>query len=171
MASSTEKLRRLAELELLRAKLHARQLAQRTLWITIGALIGLMALAMLAYATFLILSAQLGTINAALTVGGTLILFAIGAIVMAQRAPGRAQQLEAEILKRSLQDARDNLREEFTALEQGLDQISNGFGLFGKGQSTGTSKNLATIIVILNALAALSPTLNRYIQPILKIIN
>ncbi len=171
MAGSAEKLRRLAELELLRAELHARQTARRALWITIGALVGLMALAILAYAAFLMLSAQLGTINAALTVGGALVVFAICAIVMANRAPGRTQQLEAEILKRSLQDARDNLREEFAALEKGVDQISNGLGLFAKGQSSGTNKNLATIIVILNALAALSPTLNRYIQPILKIVD
>lgn len=171
MASSTEKLRRLAELELLRAELHARQLAQRTLWIVIGGLIGLMALAILSYAVFLMLSVQLGTINAALTVGGVLVVLAIGALVMAQRAPGRAQQLEAEILRRSLQDARDNLREEFAALEKGVDQISGALDLLTKGQSTGPNKNLATIIMILNALAAASPTLNRYIQPILKIIG
>lgn len=171
MSDSTEKLRHLAELELLRAELHARQMARRVLWIAIGGLIGLMALAILSYASFLLLSAQLGTINAALTVGGVLIVLAIGAIVMAQRAPGRTQQLEAEILKRSLQDARDDLREEFATLEKGVDQISGAFSLFAKGQSAGTNKNLATIILILNALSAVSPTLNRYIQPILKIIG
>lgn len=171
MSGSTEKLRHLAELELMRAELHARQVARRALWIAIGALIGLMALAILAYAAFLMLSAQLGTINAALTVGGILVILAIAAIVAALRAPGRTQQLEAEILKRSLQDARDDLRDEFAAFDKGVDQISGGLGLFLNSQSSGTNKNLATIILVLNALAALSPTLNRYIQPVLKIIS
>ena len=35
----------------------------------------------------------------------------------------------------------------------------------------GKNANLAAITLILSALAALSPTLKRYIQPILKIIG
>jgi type VI protein secretion system component VasK len=178
MTRSSEKLRRLAEVELLRAEMEARRMAKRTLWIAIAVLVGILALINLSYGGFLILEARYGAIDAAFIVGGTLTVIAVITLFIAMRAPGRTAQLEAEILARSIQDARDDLREDMEALEHRFDQISSGLTQFLKGAKPGDSSgpgainaNLAAVRMVLTALASASPALARYIQPILKILS
>ena len=178
MSQTSEKLRRLAEVEWLRAEVETRRLARRLLWTTIATCVGLLALAVLAYAGFLILAAQIGTIYAALVTGSVLALIAAIATVLAMRNPNRAQQLENEILTRAIEDAREDLRVEIQELEEQIKAVTSGITpLFVKkltdaetavGNNLG---NLAAIVMILKALGAMSPTLDRYIKPVLKIID
>ncbi|HEY4344530.1 MAG TPA: phage holin family protein [Parvibaculum sp.] len=176
MKDTAAKLRRLAEVELMRAEIEARKVARRVLWTSVAVLIGLLALGMLSFAVFLALANAYGNLNAALIVGGVLTVLAAAALVYAIQAPGRTAQLESEILARSVEDARENLREDFEELEDRFDQVTDGLARFLKGdrepQGLGTaSGNMAAITMILSAISALSPTLRRYIQPLLKIIS
>ena len=178
MSQTSEKLRRLAEVEWLRAEVETRRLARRLLWTTIATCVGLLALAVLAYAGFLILAAQIGTIYAALVTGSVLALIAAIATVLAMRNPNRAQQLENEILTRAIEDAREDLRVEIQELEEQIKAVTSGITpLFGKKQTDAETAvgnnlgNLAAIVMILKALGAMSPTLDRYIKPVLKIID
>jgi hypothetical protein len=139
-------------------------------------LIGLLALAMLSVALFIALANAYGNLNAALIVGGALAVLAVAALIYAIQAPSRTAKLESEILARSVEDARENLREDFEELEDRFDQVTEGLARFLKGddqpKGLGTaSGNMAAITMILSAIAALSPTLRKYIQPLLKIIS
>lgn len=176
MKDTSAKLRRLAEVELMRAEIEARKVARRVLWTSVAVLIGLLALAMLSFAVFLALANAYGNLNAALIVGGVLTVLAAAALVYAIQAPGRTAQLENEILARSIQDARENLREDFEGLEERFDQVTSGLAHFLKGDTEtrplgAGNANLAAITMILSAISALSPTLRRYIEPVLKIIS
>lgn len=151
MAYSTDKLSRLAELEWMRAEITARRLAQRAILTGIAALISFLALAALSFGFFLILAVPVGEAFAALITGAGLATCAAVVVALAMRAPGRTAELESQLLDRSIADARNDLREGFTG--------------------GGGSSNLATIITVLSAVSALSPTLASYIQPILKIIR
>ncbi|MGB3808476.1 MAG: phage holin family protein [Parvibaculum sp.] len=171
MIDTTVKLRRLAEVELMRAEIEARKVARRILWTGIAVLVGLLALAMLAFALFIALSNAYGQLNAALIVGGGLAVMAAAALAFALQAPGRTAKLESEILARSIDDAREDLREDLEALEKrfaGLSHLLQG----PQAGAPGTANpNIAIITLVLNTLSALSPTLRRYIEPILKIIG
>lgn len=176
MKDTTVKLRRLAEVELMRAEVEARKVARRVLWTSVAVLVGLLALAMLSFAVFLALANAYGNLNAALIVGGALAVLAAAALVYAVQAPGRTAQLEGEILARSIEDARADLRDDIEELEERFDQVTGGLARFLKGdrepQGLGaTNANLAAITMILSAISALSPTLRKYIQPVLKIIS
>lgn len=174
MANPTAKMRRLAEVELLRAEIEARRIVKRAIWVAIAILVGFLALAISSYALYLFLALQFGALNAAIILGVSLTLLALCALGLAYRKPGRTEQLEAEILARSIKDARDDLNEDFEAIENTVNQFTGGFSQFMKGGSLnlgGKNANLAAITLILSALTALSPTLKRYIQPILKIIG
>ena len=173
MTNPTAKMRRLAEVEMLRAEIEARRIAKRIIWISIAILIGFLALGISSYALFLLLATHFGATNAAAILGGSLAFLALCALGIAFRKPGRTEQLEGEILARSIQDARDDLHEEFEAIENTINRFTGGVSNFLAGGSLnlgGKNPNLAVITMILSALAALSPTLKRYIQPILKII-
>ena len=151
MAKSTDKLRRLGELEWMRAEIEARRLARQGLATAVALLTGFMALTALTCGFYLLLVPAVGQAPAALIVGGVLMLISLCIFALAMRGRSREAELEAELLARSIQEARDALR--------------------GGGDSDGGSSNLAIIITVLNALSALSPTLAGYIQPILKIIR
>lgn len=150
MSSSTDKLRRLAELEWMRAEIEARRLAQRALMTGVAVLIGFLALTALSFGFYMLLAEAVGQTQAALIIGVTLAAIAAAILALAVRAPGRMAELESEMLARSINDARDEL------LERNDD---------------GGPSNLSTIITVLSAVSALSPTLASYIQPILKIIR
>jgi type VI protein secretion system component VasK len=178
MTNTTDKLRRLAEVELLRAEVEARSIARRALCIVIAVFISILALTALSYGGFLMLATYVGTINAAFITSGALFVLAAIALAIAWQKPGRAKQLEEKILARSIQDARDDLREDINVLDHRFDQISGGLAQFlsgtkdgGQMNSNSLSANLAALKAILTAVAAASPALNRYIQPILKIIS
>ncbi len=151
MGNSANKLSRLAELEWMRAEIEARRLAQRALLTGVAAFIGLMALTAFAFAAYFFLAVPFGEAFAALIIGGVLTAISIAILALTVRAPGRTAQLESQLLERSIQDARADLRD--------------GFG-GGSGSS-----NLAMIITVLTVLSALSPKLAAYIQPVLKIIR
>ena len=176
MKDTAAKLRRLAEVELMRAEIEARKAARRVLWSAVAVLIGLLALVMLSLALFLALADAYGNLNAALIVGGALTVLAVAALVYAMQAPSRTAKLESEILARSIEDARENLREDFEELEDRFDQVTDGLARFLKGNDEqkglgAANGNMAAITMILSAIAALSPTMRRYIQPLLKIIS
>lgn len=178
MPQTSEKLRRLAEVEWLRAEVETRRLARRLLWTIIATCIGILALAVLAYAGFLILASQIGTIEAALVTGSALALIAAISTLLALRGPSRTQELENEILARSIADAREDLRLEIEALEAQIKAVTSGISpLLGRKQAEAENAqsqlqgNLAAIVMILKALAAMSPALDRYIRPVLKIID
>jgi hypothetical protein len=177
MKDISTKLRRLAEVELMRAEIEARRVSHRLLWTAVAVLVGLLALAMLSFAVFLALANAYGSLNAALIVGGTLAVLAAAAFVYAIQAPGRTARLEQEILVRSIEDARENLRGDLEELEDRFEQVSAGLARFLKrdpaeaGGLGAPGGNMAAIAAILTAIAALSPTLRRYIEPLLKIIG
>jgi uncharacterized membrane protein YqjE len=176
MKDTSAKLRRLAEVELMRAEIEARRVARRALWTGVAVLVGLLALAMLSLALFIALANAYGNLNAALIVGGALAVLAVAALVYAMQAPGRTAELEREILARSIEDAREDLREDFEELEDRFDKVTEGLARFLKGDAApqglgAASGNLAAITMILSAISALSPTLRKYIQPLLKIIS
>ncbi len=174
MTNPTAKMRRLAEVELLRAEIEARRVAKRIIWIAIAILIGFLALSISSYALYLFLAIQFGALNAALILGVALTFLTLCAVGIAFRKPGRTEQLEAEILARSIKDARDDLNEDLEAIENTINQFTGGVSQFMKGGSLnlgGKNANLAVITLILSALATLSPTLKRYIDPVLKIIG
>lgn len=176
MKDTAAKLRRLAEVELMRAEIEARKAARRVLWTVVAVGIGLFSLAALSLALFLALANAYGDLNAALIVGGALAVLAAAILVYAMQAPSRTARLESDILARSVEDARENLRADFEELEDRFDQVAEGLARLLKGdrapQGLGAaSGNMAAITMILSAIAALSPTLRRYIQPLLKIIS
>jgi len=174
MTNPTAKIRRLAEVELLRAEIEARRIVKRMIWIVIALLIGLLALSILSYGVYLFLAQQFDALSATLILGCGLTLLALCALGLAHRKLGRTEQLEAEILARSIEDARDDLNDDIEAIEKTISQVTSGFSHFTKSGSLNPddkNANLAAMSLILSVLASLSPTLKRYIQPIQKIIS
>ncbi|MGV8998256.1 MAG: phage holin family protein [Parvibaculaceae bacterium] len=175
MANITAKIKRLAEVELLRAEIKARRAARRAAIFSVGVFAGAIAFFFLTYGTFLWGAERYGAINTAFVMGGVLFAIATAAIVFAMLAPRRTDEIEGEFLARAIAEARDDLRDDLDALEDRFDKVSNRLGklLDGPKAADGSSSgfSLATAILVLSAIGAASPTLNRYIQPILKILT
>lgn len=175
MPNTSTKIRRLAEVEMLRAEIKARRVARRALIISAGVIAGGIAIVFLSYGSFLWLAERYGAINAAMSIGGALLAIAASAIAYSLVGPGRREELESEILNRAIEEARDDLRVDIEALETSFNKVSSGLAKFIDGRKENEpasgNVNLAMIAMVLSAIGAVSPTLNRYIQPILKIIS
>jgi|GEM_PF-1322577 len=174
MAGTSTKIRRLAEVEMMRAELKARRAGKRVLVIAIGVIIGAFALIFLTYGTFLWGAAHFGAVETAMTMGGTLLVIAAIAIAYATLSPSRADEIESELLVHAIEEARNDVRADLDALEARFDKVSGGLAKMIDGRKEEGANgpvNLATITLLLSAIGAASPTLNRYIQPILKILS
>ena len=174
MSKTSTKLSRLAEVEMLRAEIKARRAARRIIIIAVGIIAGGIAIGFLTYGSFLWLAERYGAINAAVSIGAALFVVATSAFAVAMIGPNKRQLLEDDILNRAITEARGEVKEDFDELEKRFNQVSGHLAkLLGarKEGDTGNHSNLATITMILLAVGAVSPTLNRYIQPILKIIS
>ncbi|MDP2124311.1 MAG: phage holin family protein [Parvibaculum sp.] len=164
MIDPTPQIRKLAEAELFRAELEARRLARKLSLIGMAAFIALFALTMLVIAGFLALSEIYGYPLGALITGGALAALAFIALLLAAKAPGRADRLELELANSAILQARSEVRRDFDAIERTLNELSLGLLGIVKG-STGS---LPLITIIVGALAAMSPVLRRFLMPFLR---
>lgn len=164
MIDPTPQIRKLAEAELFRAELEARRLARKLSLIGMAAFIALFALTMLVIAGFLALSEIYGYPLGALITGGALAALAFIALLLAARAPGRADRLEMELANSAILQARSNVKRDFDTIERTLNELSLGLLGIVKG-STGS---LPLITIIIGALAAMSPVLRRFLMPFLR---
>ncbi|WP_339831434.1 phage holin family protein [uncultured Parvibaculum sp.] len=164
MIDPTPQIRKLAEAELFRAELEARRLARKLSLVGIAAFIALFALTMLVIAGFLALSEIYGYPLGALITGGVLAALAFVALVLAAKAPGRADRLEMELANSAILQARSEVKRDFDTIERTLNELSLGLLGIVKG-STGS---LPLITIIVGALAAMSPALRRFLMPFLR---
>ncbi|MES1991645.1 MAG: phage holin family protein [Pseudomonadota bacterium] len=177
MANTSIKLKRLAEVEMLRAEIKARRAGRRLLISGVGLVAGVFALVFLTYGIFLWGAERFGAISTAMSIGSTLLAIAICAIAVALVGPGRSEEIESELVKHAIDKARNDLQRDIDALEDRFERVSSGLANLIDGRKAGESNgaggniNLAAITMVLSAAGAMSPTLNRYIQPILKIIS
>lgn len=174
MANTSAKLKRLAEVEMLRLQIEGRRAARNVFIISVAVIVGAISLCFFTYGTYLFLATRIGEINSAFTIGGALLTIASLAFVLAVKRPGQLEVRESETLKRTIADARDDLRDDLDALEARFDKVSGGLAKILDSRKEDESRghiNLATITLLLSAIGAASPTLNRYIQPILKILS
>ncbi|HEX7777254.1 MAG TPA: phage holin family protein [Parvibaculum sp.] len=164
MLEPTPNMRRLAEAEYLRIEMEARRLTQRMLWTVVSVLVALLALTMLALAVFFALASLYGNTLAALLVGAALSVLALASILYARRKPSRATTLEADLVARTVEDARREVQRDLAAFEKRIDDLN--FGLLGLLK--GSAGTLPIVTLVLGLLAAVSPSLRRFIMPILK---
>lgn len=174
MANTSTKIKRLVEVEALRAEIAARRAARSVLIMSIAVIVGAVALCFFTYGTYLYLATRIGEVQAAFTIGGALFAGAAFAFVMAIKAPSHQEKREGETLARAIAEARDDLRDDLDAIEARFDKVSNGISKLLDGNKESKSEghvNLSTITLVLSAIGVMSPTLNRYIQPILNILR
>ncbi len=165
MLDPTPNMRRLAEAELLRAELEARRLARRACWVGVGILFAALAVIMLTVAAFLALAEVYGfTWAAAITGVGLVLLALISLLLASHKQQGRAARLEMELANRAVEDARREIRRDFDVIEKRLDQLS----MVLMGIFKGSTASLPILTLVLGAVAAVSPTLRRFIMPFLK---
>lgn len=164
MLDPTPNVRKLAEAELYRAELEARRLARRLSLVGIAAFIALFAVTMLIVSGFLYLSELYGYPLGALITGGVLTVLALIALLLAAKAPGRADKLELELANRTVEQARAGVKRDFDVIERTLNDMTLGV----LGLVKGGTGSLPMITIIVGAIAAMSPALRRFIMPFLR---
>ncbi len=164
MIDPTPHVRKLAEAELYRAELEARRLARRLSLVGIAVFIALFAVTMLIIAGFLYLSELYGYPLGALITGVVLTLLAFIALLLAAKAPGRADKLELELANQAIASARAEVKRDFDLVEKTLNDLTLGV----LGLVKGGSGSLPLITIIVGALAAMSPGLRKFIMPFLR---
>ncbi len=164
MIDPTPQVRKLAEAELYRAELEARRLARRLSFIGIAVFIALFAVTMLVVAGFLYLSELYGYPLGALITGGVLTLLAFAALLLAARAPSRADRLELELANQAIASARADVKRDFDAIERTLNDLTLGV----LGLVKGGTGSLPLITIVVGAIAAMSPALRKFLMPFLR---
>lgn len=160
---SPKQIQRLLEAEVARAMVEARRAGQQIKWTAIAILIGIMTLVMLSLAVFYALSAAVGPIYAALIVGVGLAALTLLCLYIAGRQPTRGEQMERDMTLRAVEEARDDIQRDFDELGDRFDNLSDDVSGLFKG-----SKNLPLLDLGLTLLAALSPSLRRFILPFIS---
>jgi hypothetical protein len=160
----TPNVRKLAEAELYRAELEARRLARRLSLVGIAAFIALFAVTMLIVSGFLYLSELYSYPLGALITGCVLTVLALIALLLAAKAPGRADKLELELANRTVEQARAGVKRDFDVIERTLNDMTLGV----LGLVKGGTGSLPMITIIVGAIAAMSPALRRFIMPFLR---
>ena len=119
---------------------------------------------MLIIAGFLYLSELYGYPLGALITGGVLTLLAFIALLLAAKAPGRADKLELELANQAIASARAEVKRDFDLVEKTPHDLTLGV----LGLVKGGSGSLPLITIIVGALAAMSPGLRKFIMPFLR---
>lgn len=159
MLDPTLKVRRLAEVELMRARHEAQRIGRHILWTSVGVLVALLALAMFSLAVFFALANVYGEAGAALIVGAALTIIAAAVFVYRRYGEGRAGRLEAQYLKMSVENARREVQLELELIERRVDTLSSGFRDLVRGSASG----LQAVTLALGAITAVSPMLWRLV--------
>lgn len=159
------RIRKLAEAELYRAELGARRAARRLFLVGIALFFALFAIIMLGIAGYFYLSEIYGAPMAALITGAVLVALAGIALLLAGRAPGRADRLELEMAEQAVANARADIKRELMEAERSLNNLT--FGLLGLARGSGGS-SLSLLSLVIGILAATSPGLRRVLMSFLR---
>lgn len=165
MLDPTPNLRKLADAEMMRIELETRRLIRRTLCVGAALLLAAIALVMFSVGGFYALTETYGPVNAAFIMAGGLALACLLALYMAFKSPGRAAKLEMQLAAQAIENARDHVKADASAIERELDRLSMGLLGLVRGQSGGS---MPALTMLIGLLATLSPGLMRLLTHFFK---
>ena len=178
MNDPTPDLIKLAETEFARAELKARYACGRLSVILAALFIAALAVMMLTISGYFALAEHFSTPIAALITAGVLAAIAVSGILFANRRADRAHVLELQMAALEVEKARLRVRQNMQEIEKSVGEIerqvsslTHGLtGLLGGTSSggSGLAASFPIVLIGLRLLSSVSPTLRKYIQPILN---
>lgn len=165
MLDPTPNLRKLADAELMRIELETRRLIRRTLCVGASLVLAAIALVMFSLGGFYALTETYGPVIAAFIMAGGLALACLLALYFAFKSPGRAAKLEMQLAAQAIENARDHVKADASAIERELDRLSMGLLSLVRGQS---GSGMPALTMLIGVLATLSPSLMRVLKHFFK---